>query len=79
MKIKIEIYGRNPSKYDIYINKDTGEIMTGPKNPGPNTEMEPTGYRVVNGKIGEGFKIRHRRCWRGRRGIRVIHMTVTAE
>jgi hypothetical protein len=55
-EIKIEIYGRNPSKYDIYINKDTGEIMTGPKNPGPNTEMEPTGYRVVNGKIGEGFK-----------------------
>jgi hypothetical protein len=57
-QIKIDIYGRNPSKYDIFINKENGEIMTGPKNPGPNTEMEPTGFRVIDGKISEGFTLK---------------------
>jgi hypothetical protein len=56
-QIKDEIFGDNSGKYDIYINKDNGDIYAGPKSLSPNTELQPTGFRVSNGELSEGFNM----------------------
>jgi len=54
-QIKDEIYGKNNQGYDIYINKNNGDIMTGPKNLSADTELQPTGFNYSDGQMSEGF------------------------
>jgi uncharacterized protein RhaS with RHS repeats len=56
-EIKSDIVGKNGSKYDIYSNKDTGDLYVGPKVLQPDTELQPTGFRISNGNLSQGFPV----------------------
>jgi hypothetical protein len=56
-EIKKDILGDNASKYDIYTNKNTGDLYVGPKVLKPDSELQPIGFRIRNGDLTEGFPL----------------------